>query len=277
MSEAWEGLDADTLDELIDEGLRTVITGPAHGTLLDPSGIDPAHPEYRIRCVSYAIACRMPLGDSNGSFRRDFWLQPDRPWNRDKYPGPDLHALHFGLAYRTSSAHPLFFARFTQYLEAQKAFHRIIALSEMMLAGIAASGAVEDWDRAELEVPLRFSFFLGVGVALLDQLGEVPPDMFAPVSEPVIEGSSRDAPISDDSLRRIGTLIRDDVTRLPGEEVPVQGARASTPQEPQDMVTRSADGALVCHGWPTSPHDPTSMTLADVGYRCQECGRVERR
>ena len=260
MSEAWEGLDADTLDELIDEGLRTVITGPAHGTLLDPSGIDPAHPEYRIRCVSYAIACRMPLGDSNGSFRRDFWLQPDRPWNREKYPG--LHLLpSIGFVYRTSSAQPLFFARFTQYLEAQKAFHRIIALSEMMLAGIAASGAVEDRDRAELEFPLRFSFFLGVGVALLDQLGEVPPDFApAPLQGPREAGAEEPRP-----PRTLGA-----------EGLLLQGSGASEPERSEELVTRSADGTLVCHGWPTAPHDPTSMKLADIGYRCPTCGRVAR-
>lgn len=50
-----------------------------------------------------------------------------------------------------------------------------------------------------------------------------------------------------------------------------------TREQSADMVTRSADGGLVCHGWPSSPHDPTSMARTDVGYRCPACGRMTRR
>jgi hypothetical protein len=51
----------------------------------------------------------------------------------------------------------------------------------------------------------------------------------------------------------------------------------ATRERSADMVTRSADGGLVCHGWPSNPHDPTSMARTDVGYRCPTCGRVTRR
>lgn len=126
LSEAWEGLDEDTLDELIDEGLRTVIR--------EKDSRDPdillADPEYRIRNVSYGIAGGMP-----------------------------------------------YFTRLTQYLEGQEAFQRIAGLGEMMLTGVAASGAIKRRHAAKLESPLRLSFLLGVSVALLDQLGEVPPEM----------------------------------------------------------------------------------------------------
>lgn len=50
-----------------------------------------------------------------------------------------------------------------------------------------------------------------------------------------------------------------------------------TRERSADMITRSADGGLVCHGWPRNPHDPTSMARTDVGYRCPTCGRVTRR
>jgi hypothetical protein len=126
VSEAWEGLDEDTQDELIDEGLRTVIR--------EKDSRDPdillADPEYRIRNVSYGIAGGMP-----------------------------------------------YFTRLTQYLDGQGAFQRIAGLGEMMITGVIAGGAIKHRDAAKLESPLRLSFLLGVSVALLDQLGEVPPEM----------------------------------------------------------------------------------------------------
>lgn len=47
----------------------------------------------------------------------------------------------------------------------------------MILANVSSGGGFERRQASKLESPLRLSFLLGVSVALLDQLGEVPSTM----------------------------------------------------------------------------------------------------
>jgi hypothetical protein len=70
-----------------------------------------------------------------------------------------------------------YFAALTAYLDEQDALDRIGVFGGFMLTSVLNSGAIRRGDAKKLDDPLHLAFMLGVAIAILDQLGEVPATM----------------------------------------------------------------------------------------------------